>query len=58
MMPGKVLTGQYGGSDQGWELNGDSGITDGSNVTVISPLLSIGDDDLLAHQRVNQVICG
>ena len=57
-MPGKVLTGRHGGSDQRWELDGDSGITDGSNVTIVSPLLSTGDDDLLAHQRVNRVVCG
>ena len=57
-MPGKVLKWRHGGSVHGLHFDCDFGITDGSDVTVVTPLLSIGDDDPLAHQRVDRVVCG
>ena len=48
MMPGKVLTGQHRGSDQGLELDSDCGISNFCYEPVVPPLLTVSNDDLLS----------
>ena len=39
------------------EFDCDSGITNGLNVAIVPSVWSISNNDLLTHQRVDQVVC-
>ena len=56
-MPGNVLMGRHRGSEQGLELDGESGISDFSYAPVVPPLLAVSNNDLLTDQRVDWVVC-
>ena len=53
--PGKQLARRHGPSEQRIEFDGDRGVSNVSDDTVVSSARSLSDDDPLAEARVDQV---